>query len=392
MNCVKLIVSCSIPVIFLLFSCAPKGLPPQTAEKQNPVQVQERANTTNESWQEKWDKTLLAAQKEGYIVVYASVTEAPPLKEVVPLFKQKFGLKLEIVSGRGTELAAKILQEQKNGLFIGDVLPAGLNTIYGAVKPAGALVPIEPALILPEVLDQKAWINGNLPWGDKEHYVFIYYAYPSPMISINTSLVKPGEIKSYYDLLDPKWKDKVLLGDPTVTGTAFNGFSSLIYNKVVDLDYFRQLISQQNQALRDQRLQVDWLARGKYQVAFWPLSSYTAEYQQAGAPITEVEVKEGSYLSSGGGNLVLLKNAPHPNASIIFINWLLSKEGQISMQKSLQVHSARVDIPTVGVDPAKLRKPGQRYFIGANSVEEWVIKEQNKYMDYARQVFEPILK
>lgn len=392
MNYVKLLSSGLIPLLFLFLSCATGAPPSQGLEKQATAQKEGTSVAGKESWQEKWERTLLAAQKEGTVVVYASVTEAPPLKEVVPLFKQKFGLKLEIVSGRGTELSNRILQEQKNGLFIGDILPAGLNTVYGGVKPAGALLPLDSTLILPEVLDPKSWIRGELPWGDKEHYVFIYYAYPSPMISINTAFVKPGEITSYFDLLAPKWKDKVLLGDPTVTGTSFNGFASLIYNKVVDLDYFRQLISQQNQVLRDQRLHVDWLARGKYPVALWALSSYSAEYQLAGAPIAEVDVKEGSYLSSGGGNLTLLKNTPHPNASIVFINWLLSREGQLSMQKSLRVHSARVDLPTDMIDPAKVRKPGQKYFVGANSIEEWVLKEQDKYMEYARQVFGPVLK
>lgn len=376
----------------LFLSCAPKTPLAQQQEKPGSTQQENASLSGSEFWQERWKKTLSAAQKEGSVVVYASVTEAPPLKEVMSLFKEKFGIKLELVSGRGTELASRIIQEQKNGLFIGDILPAGLNTVYGSVKPAGALVPLDSTLILPEVVDPKSWIRGELPWGDKDHYVFIYYAYPSPMISINTSMVKPGEITSYFDLLDPKWKDKVLLGDPTVTGTSFNGFASLIYSKVVDLDFFRQLISQQNQALRDQRLHVDWLARGKYPVALWALSSYSAEYQLAGAPISEIDVKEGSYLSSGGGNLTMLKNAPHPNASIVFINWLLSKDGQLSMQKSIRVHSARVDLPTDMVDAQKVRKPGQKYFVGANSIEEWVLKEQDKYMEYARQVFGPVLK
>lgn len=382
-----------IPVIFFFLSCGPRELNSRVPERPGSTQLEQVTKVTGkEPWEEKWNRALQDAKKEGSVVVYASVTEAPPLKEAVPLFKQKFGLKLELVSGRGTELRARLIQERANGLFIGDILPAGLNTIYGAVKPAGALDLIEPALILPEVLDPKAWYGGELPWGDRERYVFIYYAYPSPMIAVNTTLVKPAEIQSYYDLLDSQWKDKILLGDPTVTGTSFNGFASLIYNKVVDLDFFRQLVNQQNQVLRDQRLQIDWLARGKYSIAFWPLTSYMAEYQEAGAPISFVEVKEGVYLSSGGGNLTLINRAPHPNASKVFINWLLSREGQMHMQKSLRVHSARVDLPTDDVDPLKLRKPGQKYFIGANSIEEWVLKEQDKYLDYARQIFTPLIK
>lgn len=344
------------------------------------------------SWQQKWDQSLQAARKEGKVEIYASVSAAPTMKELIPFLKQRFGISLELTTGRSRELTAKIVRERSAGIFVGDILFGGLNSMYSDIKPAGILDPIEPALILPEVLEPKVWYGGELPLHDRGHYVFKWAAYPSVMMAINTNLVKPAEIKSYYDLLDVRWKDRIVFNDPTLPSSALSGFSSLIYNKVLDLDFFRKLVSQQSQLLRDERLQADWLAKGKYPVLLWGSTGTIADFRDAGAPIGYVEVKEGTYLSVGGVNLTLLKSAPHPDAARVFINWLLSKEGQLHMQKSMHIQSARVDIHTDDVDPLQLRKPGQKYFIAPNVIEDWVINEQDKYIDYARQVFAPLLK
>lgn len=374
---VVVVINCNTP------TSGPVAQPPVMSDKEGPPL---------EAWQQKWDNTLQAARKEGRVEIYASVSAAPTMKELIPFLKQRFGINLELTTGRSRELTAKIVRERFAGIFVGDILFGGLNSMYSDIKPAGILDPIEPALILPEILDPKVWYGGELPLHDRGRYVFKWAAYSSVMIAVNTTLVKPSDIKSYYDLLDPKWKDKLLFNDPTIPSSALSGFSSLIYNKVLDLDFFRKLVSQQGQLLRDERLQVDWLSKGKYPVLLWGSTGTLADFRDAGAPIGFVEVKEGTYLSVGGVNLTLLKNAPHPDAARVFINWLLSKEGQLHMQKSMGVQSARLDIPTDDVEPLQLRKPGHRYFIAPNTIEDWVLNEQDKYIDYAKQVFAPLLK
>lgn len=374
----------------ILLSCADRAVSrraPAPELKAGGIQ-----DSPGESWKVKWDRTLQAGQKEGSVVIYASASSASALKEAISLFRQKFGINLELTTGRGRELIVKVTRERSAGLFIGDIFFGGLNTIYSDVKPSGVLDQLEPLLMLPEVLDPKVWYGGVLPLSDKGRYVFKWAAYPTAMLGINTDMVKPGEIKSYYDILDYRWKDRIIINDPTAPGTAFAGFASLIYNKIVDPDFFRKLVAQQSQILRDERLQVDWLARGKYPVALWPLTVWMAEFQKAGAPVAHIEVKEGVYLSAGGANLTLLKNAPHPNAASIFINWFLSKEGQMHMQKSTRVSSARVDLPTGDVDPLQLRDAGQKYFVSPGNIEEWVLNEQDKYLGYAKQIFSPLLK
>lgn len=369
--------------LFTFIACSPEVISTPTPKSSSAPSI------GGGGWEETWNTTFTAAKKEGSVIVYAT-SVAPAVKETVPIIKQKYGINVEVITGRGTEVRGRLVQERKAGIFMADIFISGLNTIYGDVKSSGTLDPLDPALILPEVLDPKAWFGGKLPWGDKEHMVFNLFYYPSTMININTDMVKPEEIKSLQDLLDPKWKNKIIINDPSVTGSGFNGFSSLIYNKVVDIDFFRKLVSQQNQMLRDQRLQADWLARAKYTVALWAVPEQLAIFQEAGAHIASVMPKEGTYLSVDGGGLVLVNRAPHPNAARIYTNWLLSKEGSAFVQNQMQQHSSRDDIPAGGIDPQRVRDPKGKYFVGANSIEEWVLNEQDRYLDMAKQTFSPL--
>ncbi len=341
------------------------------------------------SWEDNWKAALDGARKEGKVVVYAS-SIAPAVKNAVPIFKQKYGIDLEVITGRGTELRNRLIQERANGIYVADIMVSGLNTIFGAVKTSGSIAPIEPLLVLPEVLDQKVWFRGQLPWGDKERLVLNIFYYPSTMININSDFVKPDEIKSLNNLLDPKWKNKIIINDPSVTGSGFNGFASLLYNKIVDQDYFRKLVSQQNQMLRDQRLQADWLARGKYHIALWAVPEQLAAFQEAGAPILSIQPIEGTYLSIDGGGTVLVKGAPHPNGAKVFLNWILSKEGHQFIQDEMQQHGARDDMDTSKIDQERVRKPNGKYFVGANNIEEWVLTEQDKYLEIAKNLFSPL--
>lgn len=381
----------SASIFLLALSCAPKGgLTTQTRQTRSEIK-EEPEQAPVEAWEAEWSKTLNAAKKEGSIVVYTSST-GPTLKDATNIFKQKYGIALEIISGRGNEVTLKLLMERVNGLFIVDAFMVGMNSNMD-VKPAGGLAPMESTFILPEVKDPKAWFGGKYPWGDKEHMLFKSLAYPSSQVGINTDMVKYDEIKSFYDILAPKWKSKIVMNDPTLAGTGFNGFASMIYNKALELDFFRQLVLTQPVMIEDQRLQVDWLAKAKYSIALWPQSTSMVEFVKAGAPVAFLPPgKEGTYLSTGGGVLSLVNKAPHPNAAKVFINWSLSREGQLFIQKGMQQQSARVDISSEGIDPLSVRAPGAKYFASANTVEEWILTEQRNYEKLAKETFGSLAK
>lgn len=77
---------------------------------------------------------------------------------------------------------------------------------------------LDNVIFLPEVLDEKAWLDGSL-FLNRTHTAAGGLAGINPLITINTQLVRPGEIKSLDDLLDLRWKEKIIINDPTVAGT-----------------------------------------------------------------------------------------------------------------------------------------------------------------------------
>lgn len=341
-------------------------------------------------WEAEWQKTLEAAKKEGKVVVSVS-SISPGLRKQAPIFLKQFGIEVEVMVDRGSGLIARLATEKRAGLNTIDALILGGNSIFDA-KQLGVTEPMDNKLILPEVTNTKLWYTqDSLPWLDNAKHCLHFLAYPNRDITINTDLVKPGEINSWQDLLKPKFKGKIVWSDPMISGSGFNGFATLLLNKATDENYYRKMVATQDITLaRDLRQMSEWLARGKYAVAVSVEGGIMSQFISAGAHIAYVRVKEGTYLSYDACNVTILAKAPHPNASKVFVNWLLSKAGQDFAQKATKYMSSRSDIPTEDVNPENRRIPGERYFVGCNTNEKWLAEDQDKSLALARDIFGPL--
>ncbi|MDP2646800.1 MAG: extracellular solute-binding protein [Desulfobacterales bacterium] len=341
-------------------------------------------------WEAEWQKTLEAGKKEGKVSVYVSQL-APAVRRHSPTFAKQFGIEIEVTTGRGSELGQKLRREKAAGMYLADVAIAGGADVL-SYKEMGITEPMDSKLILPEVTNPKLWYTqDHLPWLDQAKHLFYFLAYPNRDITINTNLVKPEEIQSWQDLLKPNFKGKIVWSDPSVTGSGFNGFASNIMNKATDENYYRQLVARQDITLsRNLRQMAEWLARGKYAVAVSIAGGAMAQVIKSGAPVAYVKVKEGTYLSYGGGIVCIPAKVPNPNAAKVFVNWLLSKDGQIFSQRGVKYMSARNDIPTEDVNPQSRRIPGEIYYAGANSRDDWM-KEHVKYLALAKEIFGPLI-
>ncbi|MDP2646444.1 MAG: extracellular solute-binding protein [Desulfobacterales bacterium] len=343
-------------------------------------------------WEAEWQKTLAAGKKEGEVAVYVS-SLGTTVRKQAPVFQEKFGIKVDAIVGRGNELRQKLNREKTAGLNLADVVISGGNSLIG-FKKMGITEPMDNKLILPEVIDPKLWITlDRLPWFDDAKHSFYFYAYPSRDITINTDLVKPGEIQSWQDLLRPQYKGKIVWNDPSIAGSGFESFAGNLINKVTDENYYRQLVATQNVALsRNERQLAEWLAKGKYAVAVSLGGPPVAQMLKVGAHIAPVIVKEGAYLNYSGGIVGIAAKSPHPNAAKVYVNWLLSKEGQDFIQRTTGYMSARTDIPTEGiVSPANMRIPGEKYFVSASSTDIWLTGGQKKYLALAKDIFGPLI-
>lgn len=327
-----------------------------------------RAGEVKPSWQAEWEKTVAAAKKEGQVNVYIWGSTAV-LDEGV--FQKRFPeIKLFVIQGLGAQLQQRIFSERRAGRFLADVVIHGANPNYTVFYPAKILDPIKPALILPEVVDESKWWGGKHRYVDREEkYVFVALGTASSGgFSYNTNLVKnPQEFKSFWDFLSPKWKGKVVVQD--VRGNPGRARASLTFfyhHPELGPKFMRRFFAEMDVTLfKDERLGTDWLAVGRFPICF---ACNTRVAKQQGLPVEQFGLmKEGQGLSPQAGTLVLVSRAPHPNAAKVFINWFLSREGQITYQTAGQrpgessSNSLREDIPKDMVAPDGRRQEGVYY-------------------------------
>jgi ABC-type thiamine transport system substrate-binding protein len=164
-------------------------------------------------WQENWDKTVAAAKNEGQLTVYGSRGYEIHFRD----FQKKYpDIKVTTVLGRGAEIGAKLMSERRAGKYLADIYAGGTNTLYLVLYQNKALDPIRTVLLLPEVLDESKWWRGKHHYNDTEgQFIFIFEgSVQTGRIAYNTQLVDPNQVKSYWDLLNPKWKGKIVSNDP----------------------------------------------------------------------------------------------------------------------------------------------------------------------------------
>ncbi|MBI4333308.1 MAG: extracellular solute-binding protein [Chloroflexi bacterium] len=372
----------------VIVSCAPAAPTATDAGRSSaPAMASIPQSPAKDAWQTEWAQVQESARKEGKVVIASQMVETAR-QALSQALKEKFGIEAEFITARPAEFAPKILAERRAGLYLEDMMLGGAMTGFSILKPVGALESLDPIIILPEALDPKAWYAGRLHWLDKEHNVLAFIASLQPSLIINTDLVGRGEIKSYRDLLAPKWKGKIVFGDPTVGGSGNTLFSALAEG-IMDLNYLRDLAKQELVIIKDQRLTVEWVARGKYPIAMGVAGETIMEFKRAGAPIEPVKPAEGTYVSAQTGAILLLKNAPHPNAAKVVINWLLTREGGAVFSRSIGGHSARVDVPTDFLDPSVVRPPEGTYFMTGDEASKL---RESEYLQVAKEVFGDLLK
>ena len=321
------------------------------------------------NWQAEWERTLRAAEAEGQLTLYGCCYE---YDRVLEGFKKKYPkIKVTTILSAGGQLASRILAERRGDKYLIDVVSSGANTLHDALYKAHVLDPIKPALLLPEVLDSSKWHEGEHRYIDPEkRYIFAFIANSqSGQVIYNLKQVNPAEFKSFWDLLNPKWKDKIASLDPTSFGMGAT-LQFFYYHAELGAPFLKKLYGEMQVVVsRDPRQMTDWLSNGKLPLCIRCNAGGEVEKAiQQKLPIAYLDTenwKEGGSSSAAGGTLGMPTRAPHPNAAKVFINWLLSREGQIALQKLGRPdahNSRRIDIPKDDVDPYNRLVDGKKYF------------------------------
>jgi iron(III) transport system substrate-binding protein len=223
---------------------------------------------------------------------------------------------------------------------------------------------VNSALILPEVTDGSKWWGRKHIYADDEgRYILGFSGAPSYYFHYNTNLVQPNEFKSYWDFLNPKWKGKIVIAEPLTGGTP-EALQFLYHHPGLGPKFLKTFLTEMDVTVtRDLRQFIDWLAHGKFPLAALQGANRVDlwEARKQGLPVNTFDFgkfKEGILIGSGGGNISMLAQAPHPNAAKVFLNWLLSREGQSAYQRFARggENSFRTDIPKDDV-PSYARLP-----------------------------------
>ncbi len=325
-------------------------------------------------WQEEWNKTVKAAEKEGKLNI------APVGSSWYPVFTGAFQKKFPKIkvtmlpeAGPGAT-GQRVVTERRAQRYLQDIYIGGGITPVALLYPNKAFVPIRQHLILPDVLDQSKWWQGKHHFGDPEYkYVFFFEGTArSGPISYNTNLVKPNEIKSFWDLVKPKWKGKIASYDPTRPGTAGAG-ARFFYHKLGP-EFLTKLYGETVKTVsRDRRQILDWLARGRYSIALFLSYPDVTKAAKQGLPVKLFPTdhfKEGASLDVYNGSTGIFDRAPHPNAARVAVNWVLSREGQmawmkVALEKGYDYATLREDIPAKLI-PAGRRRKGVDYLYTAD--------------------------
>jgi iron(III) transport system substrate-binding protein len=256
-----------------------------------------------------------AAKREGKVVFYTSI-ELHTAKKIARAFEAAYpGITVQIERNGCERLFQRLAQERASGIRVADAIDCSDPIALFHWKKQGWLAPFVPVDVA-----EKWPAEARDPDG-----CFATERFTLAPIAYNTNLVKPADApKSFADLLDKKWNDKMVGARPGYSGTIVTAVFAL--SRYLGWDFLKKLGGQNVTQVLSTADAANAVAQGDRSIAVVGLEYLVLELRDRGRPIELVYPVEGTPLISGGAGVIV--DAPHPNAARLFISWLFSRDGQ----------------------------------------------------------------
>ena len=256
---------------------------------------------------------IAAAKKEGNVVFYTGM-DIQVATLIGKAFEEKYGIPTQVERNPSERIYQRVMMEYDSNIHVVDVLDSADQVHLVDWKRRGMLVPYVPE-------DLAKWPDGRR---DPEGY-YAYNRVTLSVFGINTTLVKPEDApKSFADMLDPKWKGKIIKAHPAYAGYIMT--ATFILSRMLGWEYFEKLGQQKVMTVQSSNDPPKKLGLGERPLMF-DGNEYTSFIEiDKGAPIKLVYPAEGTPFV--GGSSGIAKDAPHPNAARLFISFLYSRAAQ----------------------------------------------------------------
>jgi iron(III) transport system substrate-binding protein len=276
------------------------------------------------------DARVEAARKEGKVVWYTSLA-LPTAEKVGKLFEAAYpGIKVEVQRTGSQRILQRVMQEQQANLKLVDVIHTSDAGHFVLLKEKKLLMKYTPAGI-------EAFPAG---FKDKDGYYFTLRATVN-VIAYNTKLVSAAEVpKTWKDLLDPRWKGKLVTAHPGYSGVISTHVLALVH--LHGWDYFKQLAQNKLMLVQSAVDPAGVVASGERAVAVDGGDYYYYQMKKKGNPIDVVYPKEGVPLVVSP--TAIASFAPHPNAAKLFTDFTFTRELQQVMADSEGLYTGHPEV------------------------------------------------
>jgi iron(III) transport system substrate-binding protein len=252
-----------------------------------------------------------AAQKEGGITLYSS-SDVAQSKALLAAFKKKYGIPGTFLRLPTTPLLQRFATELDGHADQADVLSVSSPIPYRDHPEWFA--PLD-AKAVPNLAGWPSkWVSGNtMVWSTD----LISVAY-------NTSQVPKGQVpKTWQDLLNPKWKGKVVLDDPRSADNYMAWLNTL--ERIAGADFIRKIPGIDFKLTSSGANGAQMVAAGAYAMNWPTFQAFSNTLIKKGAPIAVIGLTDPTLVSAR--QIGIVSKAPHPNAARLFLSWVLSREG-----------------------------------------------------------------